>query len=647
VPDYRAAERQIVFDDGWNLVANPVRLRRQIEALRSDIRAEPTPHLYYWLEAGDFETLPDAWSRQGSAIVGGYWDFADVAETKLPVARAGTYVAWVRFGLLKGYFAPWRVTVREPGGSEVAFAHDLDDYPSEWQRIGPLEVQAPGAVHIAVRPLGFKQPGTYRRIYDFLITTDADYVPKGSVRPPVTREQYLAHAASLGAPAGSALLAWLPEDPHAPFSLESWPKKAVPAPPFRRTLVLAQESVQSVAVLLRSLSAEPLPLRVRCATRSREGERHEGVLSWRAVGFVPYGTSRQEWSPFCLLRRPAITVPPLNLAAVWLTVDSRGLPPGEYSATVALEDGSSSPPHVQLTVTVVPVRIAPQQPVLVGGWTAPPEGAAYRRDYAEHGMNIWYSELPKSEMLRWGIRLLALPESSTDEAGLRARVDRLQQMGLEYADWMLTIMDEPTAASEEALKPFLDVAKAIRSAEPKARISFNPGDSASLATFQILDPWCDVWLPYRVHLVYPPAEKDAKRALFTAKPWLWYETPCLWDKSPALPRQLYDQIRAVPGQPGPCLGTAFFAFYYPFRDPWDTAHEHLPDAGVTVLPSRHGPVATRTWEAIREGTQHANLARMVRERANAEPLDPPLKTLIETGSVADLLAWLVPPGAQD
>jgi hypothetical protein len=361
------------------------------------------------------------------------------------------------------------------------------------------------------------------------------------------------------------------------------------------------------------------------------------------VGFVPYGNSRQDWSPFCLLRRPDITVPARSLAAVWLTVDSHGLPPGDYTGLVTL----AGPGHVELkiglAVRVSPTRIAPEQPVLVGGWTHPPEGEAYWRDYAEHGMNIGYSEMPKADMQRRGLRLLALPEWSADEARLRERVGRLGELGLEHTDWVFTIMDEPTAATEEKLKPFLDVAGAIRSMDPQARTSFNPGEVASLATFQALDPWCDLWLPYRVHLVYPPAEKDAKRAIFTAKPWLWYETPCLWDKSPALPRQLYDQIRAAPGQPGPCLGTAFFAFYYPFRDPWDTAYEHLPDAGVTVLPSRHGPVATRTWEAIREGTQHANLARMVRERLGTAVVEPAVQALIEAGSVEELLAWL---GAQ-
>ena len=69
------------------------------------------------------------------------------------------------------------------------------------------------------------------------------------------------------------------------------------------------------------------------------------------------------------------------------------------------------------------------------------------------------------------------------------------------------------------------------------------------------------------------------------------------------------------------------------------AYEHIKDVSVFVLPSRHGPVATPAWESIREAVQHANLARMVRERA--KPDDPDAKPLWETGIVEALRDWLL------
>jgi hypothetical protein len=136
-----------------------------------------------------------------------------------------------------------------------------------------------------------------------------------------------------------------------------------------------------------------------------------------------------------------------------------------------------------------------------------------------------------------------------------------------------------------------------------------------------------------LHLSYGPSGRD-----YLKKPWIWYTTPCYQDKLPGMASELYDQVRSVLRQPGDCRGTAFFAPYYPWRDPWDTAYEHIRDVSVFVLPSRHGPVATPAWEALREAVQHANLARMVREKA--QPDDASAKALWEKGSVKDLLAWL-------
>jgi len=117
----------------------------------------------------------------------------------------------------------------------------------------------------------------------------------------------------------------------------------------------------------------------------------------------------------------------------------------------------------------------------------------------------------------------------------------------------------------------------------------------------------------------------------------------LWDKSPDWPNQIYSQIREAPGQPGEILGTLFFAYYYPFRDAWDAGHEFINDAGVTVLPSRHGPVATRAWEAIREGIQDADLAQAVKETIGMPITDEAINTMLMESPPAELLQRLGAP----
>ncbi len=48
VPDYRAPERQVVFNETWNMVANPVRAQRQINVLRDDVSTEPVQYNWAW-----------------------------------------------------------------------------------------------------------------------------------------------------------------------------------------------------------------------------------------------------------------------------------------------------------------------------------------------------------------------------------------------------------------------------------------------------------------------------------------------------------------------------------------------------------------------------------------------------------------------
>ncbi len=153
-------------------------------------------------------------------------------------------------------------------------------------------------------------------------------------------------------------------------------------------------------------------------------------------------------------------------------------------------------------------------------------------------------------MRKRGYRLLALASASANEQEIRDRVERLKKLGLDYSDYIFDILDEPGGKTAAELKPFLDIAKAIRKVDPNVRISFNPGEAAGLETFQTLDPYCDFWIPYADHVYYAPPLVAMKQAIYAKKPWLWYTTPCLWDKSPGMAAGIFDQIRAAPDKRG-------------------------------------------------------------------------------------------------
>jgi hypothetical protein len=667
-PDYRQPERQVIFNETWNLVANPVRAQRQIAELEADVSREPLPYNYVWHDVGgNIEGLrPDgtfdtngpfashgSWSAKPGELGAGYGAVTGTVATRIRVPKAGIYNLWTLSSRVNlSYTAPWfgRVSV---GGEERFTYHHEGKLSNVWTRMGTVTLPADGGeVRVAFTLDGAGAGGTYRRVHTLYLTDDLAQIPGGTVRPSWTLEQYAARALQAGASPDANLLTWLFDDPYVPLSQEvwadatsrgkSWPGDATN--PAAGALILPREACRALQAGLRNLTPAPLTVNVATAPLVGAGGTYPDAISWRVVAFVPDGTekqtatSRQAWHPFFLLRRPNVTVPPLNVAGVWLTVDTHGVPAGDYTSRIVFREGSGREHVIPLRIRVSTVAPAPVRPVLVDGFTKPQEGEAYEADFTAHGMNVWPGLMSRAEMQRRGIRLLRLGYGSTN--GIPEWAAKIHALGLKSDDYFVGIKDEPGGTTAEALKPFIDVAQALRAQAPEARVSFNPGEGAELATFEVLAPYCDFWIPYAKHVSAPHWGNPKKWAIFHPKPWMWYTTPCLHDKSAREPG-----IRTMPSQKGNCVGVAFFALNYPWRDQWDTGYEHISDASTMgTVRSRHGPVATIVWEHIREAKQTADLAMMVRERLGVATfdavVDPKLQRLIREGTVEDLLAWL-------
>ena len=668
-PDYREPERQVVFNEEWNLVANPVRARRQIRELSADVSRAPLPRHTIWHDVGSaIDGLnPDgtpgtngppashgAWRAKPGELTAGYGTGKGTVTTRIKVPQGGTYNLWVRSSSVNlSYTAPWfgRLAV---DGREVFTYHHEGKISNIWMRMGSVELPQAAEVLVDFTLDGAGSGGTYRRVHTLLLTDDPAHVPQGTIRPAWSIAQYAARAREAGAAPGDNLLAWVFRDPYVPLSQEvwadlatpgrSWPDKPLPASGAAAALEMGRESHRAVQIGLRNLTGAPLPLTVAVEPLRGDSGAHPGAIDWRVVAFVPDGlekqhiSSRQQWHPFFLMHRPGITVPPYNVAGIWVTVDTRGLPAGTYTSRVVLREASGRGHAIPVWVRVSPVAPTPAQPVLVDGFSRPHEGEAYLQDFLDHGMNIWPGLMSKAEMQRRGIRLLRLGYGSTN--GIPEWYANIQSLGLARDDYFVGIKDEPGGTTEEALRPFIDVALALRRHAPEARVSFNPSEGAELATFEVLAPYCDFWIPYAKHVFAPHWGNPKKWAIFRPKPWMWYTTPCLRDKTARQPG-----IRTFPSQLGNCVGVAFFAMNYPWRDQWDTGYEHISDASTMgAVPSRHGPVATIVWEHIREAKQEADLAMMVREalgvRTFDEVADPALQQLIREGTTEELLSWL-------
>ena len=480
-------------------------------------------------------------------------------------------------------------------------------------------------------------PRTYRGVYRLFITNDSNYKPEGNISPKPSLARYESELNSMG---GNPKTGYVMNLSQGIGSInQTWMPGPEPAQP-KFSLSMAQNTTQSSALFFRNVLNEPITLKIIPGRIGPEVSAKFENIRWRAVAFTPYGENREEWSPFFLLRRPFLIIPPRSVAQAWLTFDSSGIPPGKYSSEIRIESsnisGAKSFPDriIRVDAIIQPISIEPKNPILVHGWVNPPPGDKYLQDWFKR-FNVWQGPFfSKSEMNKYGIRQQVWCQRSLNEKQIRGVIEEAKAKGLTCDDWMISVNDEPTGKTAKELADYLAIGKMIRELEPKLKITMNPGEAANAETFRILQPFVDLWNPYKLHLTYGPSGRD-----YLKKPWIWYTTPCYQDKSPGIASEMYDQIRSVLRQPGECVGTAFFAPYYPWRDPWDTAYEHIRDVSVFFLPSRHGPVATPAWEAILEAVQHANLARMVREKS--KPADMDTKKLWEFGSVGQLCDWLV------
>ncbi|MEI6635944.1 MAG: hypothetical protein WCO99_05215 [Planctomycetota bacterium] len=476
---------------------------------------------------------------------------------------------------------------------------------------------------------------TYRGVYSLMLTDDPDHVPEGTTAPKASPRRFFSQLGAQGFKPDRGYMLNVSEG--RDLIGQNWMPSAESAEPVL-DLVMARDSVRAGQLFFRSGCYDPLTLTIRPAPLASGAKQFPDAVRWRAVAFAPYTAGREGWSPFFLLRRPYLTLPSLAPAQAWLTFDTTGVPPGTYESRIEIDcrgpGGREFPRRtVKVRLRVAPVQIAPQRPILVHGWVGPPPGEAYERDWFRRFSVAMGTPRSKAEMKRLGVRLQIFATGRPTEADVRKMIAAAKAQGLDYDDWAFSVIDEPAGQNEQELAEYIAIGKMIRGIDPRARMTMNPGEPARAATFAILQPYVDLWNPYALHLAFGPSGRA-----YLEKPWIWYTTPCYGDKTPGMSSQIYEQVRSVLRQPADCLGTAFFAPYYPWRDPWDTAYEHIPDVSVFVLPSRHGPVATPTWEALLEAVQHANLARMVREQA--KPDDAAAKSLWEYGDSEAILTWL-------
>lgn len=96
IADYRDPRRQVIFDPVWNMVGNPYRIRRQIEALKGDIDPHAKDAFFESIYPGHFPIILGQWQREGGGLAADHAATSALALGSYTAPHDGTWHLWVQ-----------------------------------------------------------------------------------------------------------------------------------------------------------------------------------------------------------------------------------------------------------------------------------------------------------------------------------------------------------------------------------------------------------------------------------------------------------------------------------------------------------------------------------------------------------------------
>jgi hypothetical protein len=452
-------------------------------------------------------------------------------------------------------------------------------------------------------------------------------------------------------------IALVPENSFAAWEFNPWayfhPRDTLPTPMDRTeqiNVALCREEYESRAINVTNFTNETLNILVRTRA-TEETVDPTAILSFRRAVLVP--TVRREQIADALPELDSagiLTIPGFETAQLWLTFNATGLEAGEYAFELVLRSVEPDPNEVVLPirVTVHPLSMPRPRPLRFCLWaydggdlgTDRPE---VLQDLIDHGVTIFFGATPSAECDETGNLTAPIDFSAHDEsvqrlsphgmllflspqarikgapfqsdawknafvAYLREWVSHLKTQGLDYDDWALYPYDEPSTPFTDTTINLVEVAKVVREADPNILIYTDPTSGTTMETVEMFTGLIDIWCPSAELLdrlgdeLVPVAKQVGKEVWFydaagraktlsslTLYRWrFWYA----WNM----------------GFTG--AGWWTYAHHGPSR--WDGPNE-TSDFFATVYEGSKGPVASKRWEAAREGVEDYEYLFLLRD----------------------------------
>lgn len=341
---------------------------------------------------------------------------------------------------------------------------------------------------------------------------------------------------------------------------------------------------------------------------------------------------------------------------LWLNVNSRSLPAGDWKGSVRLRSLDVAPVETSatLTVTVAAARIPDKQALHNCGWgyvhssmlkDYPAEALA---DQVAHGTDVFVGTFfPQARFdaegnlvgeidyrehdayvkqhASHGIILfcgyqgaLQGPAAAGSEAyrkahvqWLRAWVKHLAELGVGYDGFALYPVDEP-GLSNGLVDAYLRMAKLAREADPQIKMYTDPVGGITEDELRTMLPYVDIWCPNRAGLVLDEKQAAKLDIIKSSGKAVWiYECD---DNAKHQSPLGYYRGQAWLAWRHRMTGIGFWSYCTSQDDPWFVPR--LRYDYLLVYPG-NGVVSSKRWEAVRDGIEDYAMLALLRQKLEA------------------------------
>ena len=415
---------------------------------------------------------------------------------------------------------------------------------------------------------------------------------------------------------------------------------------------------ESTALNAFNWAADTQTVRVELDPILRDGAEADSALPWHEaitlheVVAVPTQTLDKSADALPVMNQgQVLTLPGWDTRQVWMTVNTSNLEPGTWKTTIhfrTLEVASASF-AMPLEITVWGVAQADTNVLKHCNWGYV-HGSRLKHhevktiaDRVAHGNNVFVSVfLPKAtydaggnlvgdinyeahdryiaKYAPHGLILfhnnapIATEAPQDSEAYQKAYVHYVREwvkhlaaMGVGYEDFAMYPIDEP-GLTDGLVEAYLLNAKLTRAADPKILMYTDPVSRITEEELHEMVPYVDIWCPNRVGFLLNTGAEKLKIMQEDPGAILWnYE--CLGNAKHQSPLGYY-RAQAWLAWHHNLTGIGFWSYCTSSADPWYRPADTLDY--LMTYPG-DGPVASKRWEAVRDGAEDYAMLHALRE----------------------------------